>query len=236
MEKKNVVFLTVLAIATLLTAVVGTTFAYFSASLTSDGINGTNVNVTSKTVPQVTVVSSGSGTNGQILPGWKGYEYATVTAGAGDTPAYYNLSITHNFAKGEDAQTAATSHIADYVIVNACEVASYDPDGYAAGSLVSTTSNGQTIYYFEGASVVAPTCLNGSSFTAISNDELENHGTITFATNKAIQPSSSHVYVVTYEFAQSSDITGVDHNAAMGETFGATWASTLAAGAVNPQP
>ena len=33
MEKKNVVFLTVLAVATLLTAVVGTTFAYFTASV-----------------------------------------------------------------------------------------------------------------------------------------------------------------------------------------------------------
>ena len=32
MDKKNVVFLTVLAVATLLTAVVGTTFAYFTAS------------------------------------------------------------------------------------------------------------------------------------------------------------------------------------------------------------
>ena len=32
MEKKNVIFLSVIAVATLLTAVIGTTFAYFTAN------------------------------------------------------------------------------------------------------------------------------------------------------------------------------------------------------------
>ena len=43
MEKKNVVFLTVLAVATLLTAVVGTTFAYFTATVSgSQAVNATS--------------------------------------------------------------------------------------------------------------------------------------------------------------------------------------------------
>ena len=35
MEKKNVIFLSVIAVATLLTAVIGTTFAYFTANITT---------------------------------------------------------------------------------------------------------------------------------------------------------------------------------------------------------
>ena len=37
MEKKNMVLLTVIAVATLLVAVVGATFAYFTASTTASG-------------------------------------------------------------------------------------------------------------------------------------------------------------------------------------------------------
>ena len=36
MEKKNMVLLTVIAVATLLVAVVGATFAYFTATITDD--------------------------------------------------------------------------------------------------------------------------------------------------------------------------------------------------------
>ena len=45
MEKKNVIFLSVIAVATLLTAVIGTTFAYFTATVTGNETSK-NVNVT----------------------------------------------------------------------------------------------------------------------------------------------------------------------------------------------
>lgn len=48
MEKKNTILLTVIAIATLLVAVVGATFAYFTANITSDA-NGNNNTVNAKT-------------------------------------------------------------------------------------------------------------------------------------------------------------------------------------------
>ena len=38
MEKKNVIFLSVIAVATLLTAVIGTTFAYFTANFAVSNI------------------------------------------------------------------------------------------------------------------------------------------------------------------------------------------------------
>ena len=47
MEKKNVVFLTVLAVATLLTAVVGTTFAYFTATVQGNG-SATTTTITTR--------------------------------------------------------------------------------------------------------------------------------------------------------------------------------------------
>lgn len=42
MEKKNTILLTVIAIATLLVAVVGATFAYFTATVTTDTAEGNN--------------------------------------------------------------------------------------------------------------------------------------------------------------------------------------------------
>ena len=56
MEKKNTVLLTVIAIATLLVAVVGATFAYFSADTTTN--NNAEVTVTGKTAAAADVFKS----------------------------------------------------------------------------------------------------------------------------------------------------------------------------------
>ena len=68
MEKKNVVFLTVLAIATLLTAVVGTTFAFFTATVTG---NDTAQETTVTTATLGVEYSDGAQINAtNIAPGW----------------------------------------------------------------------------------------------------------------------------------------------------------------------
>jgi len=102
MENKNVVFLTVIAIATLLTAVVGTTFAYFTATVTG------NTTATATTVSTATIgvtYSDGdtvTGTN--IVPGWSKTKDISVNNTSGST-LYYTIkwtAVTNNFTTPAD--------------------------------------------------------------------------------------------------------------------------------------
>ena len=56
MEKKNTLLVTVIAVATLLVAVVGATFAYFNATAT--GTNQSTVTVTTKSIDTVSTTAS----------------------------------------------------------------------------------------------------------------------------------------------------------------------------------
>ena len=88
MEKKNMVLLTVIAVATLLVAVVGATFAYFTASIQNnynqDGSSGT-ANISSGTIEGgSTVVAQVSGQAGSftatdVYPGHKEVAALQVT-------------------------------------------------------------------------------------------------------------------------------------------------------------
>ena len=73
MEKKNTILLTVIAIATLLVAVVGATFAYFTATITTT--NDTNATTEVKTAALTSVSfdygKTISSTNGVVYPGYK---------------------------------------------------------------------------------------------------------------------------------------------------------------------
>ena len=81
MEKKNMVLLTVIAVATLLVAVVGATFAYFSISTTNNFGGGTSdqgkTNITASdaaTADQITIAqesNAGSFTATGVYPGHK---------------------------------------------------------------------------------------------------------------------------------------------------------------------
>ena len=96
MEKKNVIFLSVIAVATLLTAVIGTTFAYFTANITTS--NAANSNTTVKTkVSAGAVMDMGSKVAvTDALPGYKTVKPITVT-GSGDAdsqPANATITVT----------------------------------------------------------------------------------------------------------------------------------------------
>ena len=119
MEKKNVVFLTVLAVATLLTAVVGTTFAYFTAT-----VSGNNtVNETVITTPTLGVVYNdgtalATGTN--ITPGWSETKTITVKNTSGINVDYTInwTSVTNGFVAETRAADSCTD--AQYTTSEAC--------------------------------------------------------------------------------------------------------------------
>ena len=116
MDKKNTMLLTVIAIATLLVAVVGATFAYFSISADANGVTTTNVNGQATSTGAITMVTNtenlylklsaaemsqaAASTSGKIY-------YATTTA---TTP-----EMTHNYL--ED-QAAATFDLATFSLAS----------------------------------------------------------------------------------------------------------------------
>lgn len=77
MEKKNVVLLTVIAVATLLTAMVGSTFAFFTAQVNGTG-NDTEI-VEASTATVSATYTDGSAINvSDIAPGWSGSKEISI--------------------------------------------------------------------------------------------------------------------------------------------------------------
>ena len=89
MEKKNTVLLTVIAVATLLVAVVGATFAYFTASnsYTGDAAGNVNVNTATESADLVLNVDKVTGSNNIFYPGTKNFVGATASASFKDNNA-----------------------------------------------------------------------------------------------------------------------------------------------------
>ena len=95
MEKKNTILLTVIAVATLLVAVVGATFAYFTASssVTGDGNEGTvntATNIGSVAINQTDIAAS----NNTIYPGTMNYVGTIIQATKTDTTENFTLDYS----------------------------------------------------------------------------------------------------------------------------------------------
>ncbi len=107
MERKNTILLTVIAIATLLVAVVGATFAYFTATIT-DNRDGTEdkgqTNISSGSVAETVVVSNveenaGKFTVADVYPGHKEVAALAVKV-TSETSASSHIQIVWNGTNG----------------------------------------------------------------------------------------------------------------------------------------
>lgn len=168
MEKKNTVLLTVIAIATLLVAVVGATFAYFSA----------NIDANEKKVP-VTVTTEGgtdvftSAVNGEIV--LNGINNSTMTKGEAGTAASTDNdgnTVTLNLTAGQGT-TECT-----YDIVYVPEAASTDPkrDAYTKTTGVEKEFTLSATVTGAGATEVAETQVadGAAETTLVSNGTISN--------------------------------------------------------------
>ena len=98
MERKNTVLLTVIAIATLLVAVVGATFAYFTATNNATGdAEGTQNAKTAKLTDITFTKSQITGTENKIYPGTMNYIGASFAAkvNANDSGDEYKYEISY---------------------------------------------------------------------------------------------------------------------------------------------
>lgn len=100
MEKKNTLLLTVIAVATLLVAVVGATFAYFG-SFAPDNSNNTAVNVNLPTGSSSTFVSNGA----QLLLNVPADNMTFAQRGQDGVTTISNGSLNVSLTSGTEGQT-----------------------------------------------------------------------------------------------------------------------------------
>ena len=231
MEKKNVVFLTVLAIATLLTAVVGTTFAYFTATVTN------KTTPTSTTVTTANAVSVEYDDGAQInltnaVPG----AYATKTfkvTNKGTDEVTYSISIegvTNSF------ETNGSCSVATATTQSACSQASGTWTEYN-DFVYSLTKNGTQVYTTKAVNTrVYPETISDSRAYSKTNGKAQV-GTGSEAFVRAMQTArgtlidntdlaglGTDTYVLTVYFIE----TGINQNEnANGKTFAGTLKTNL---------
>ena len=146
-NKGQTIFLSVIGIATLLVAIIGATFAYFTTQMTGDSAN---INTTTGTVGAATFTAEGISetdenddptADSKILPGWtSGDKTVTATLGTSDYDVDYvcNLVVNTNeiedlylTVSGDNFVTAANNYKVDKVAKENTET------GTAAGTPVT---------------------------------------------------------------------------------------------------
>lgn len=211
MEKKNVVFLTVLSIATLLTAVIGTTFAYFTASINTSGVQSTGT-VTTAILPGLTVASGTIQGPTTIYPGWGGYQVVTAngsspsgsTATASGSYTLKFTDVTNNIGNDlvADVYTATGSGVT-------VTTANYD------ASACVPTSNASGHYSMTGCTFTPGATFGTAIATgvAVANDTVLDNNTFDKDTNRT--------YVIVYRF--------VNNTSAAQENQGTTFTASVTA-------
>ena len=220
----NTVLLTVIGVATLLVALVGATFAYFTASIntSNDGI----VNVTTSQLSGLTVTSAFSGTQSPLYPGWVGYQYVDVEAtGASTTSTAYSLVLT---VAGSGTGVSALLGDVQYA---ACKVTGANGAAatadFAASTLATATVNSAgTQYYMENGDVQLPaTCTAITADVAspyTSGTTLDATGDKTLTSYQEIVGGTHDKYYIIYRYLNKED-----QSTQMGANFTVTPAVTV---------
>ncbi len=190
MEKKNTILLTVIAVATLLVAVVGATFAYFTASTAPSG-DGSTGTVNTATVGNVTLEIANQTHDEQMeYPGGKAVVAFSVTPtkGGGDSN---NYNVTYNVTGTIDttalAESASTLTYKLYRVDSTTAASISDPVQSCVPIKDTTTQPGTTHYYYNscafdskilgGEEVDSGTISNHSAVTQVKTDNLETSAT-----------------------------------------------------------
>ena len=228
MEKKNMVLLTVIAVATLLVAVVGATFAYFTANITNN-YNGSNdngkTNVQAGSVAGTTVVSNvdgeaGSFTATDVYPGHKEVAALKVNVqDASNTNAKINITYkatTNGFTEGNIKLRVYKTDAAKSI----GEDGNYFQCAKKTGTGTGLDANKTTFY--EECSGPAETSLGtqvGSDYVLRTSD-LNN--AVVIATDNEVSSSASGVdtyYYVVVEYVNQTESS--EESASQNSEFGA---------------
>ena len=155
MEKKNVIFLSVIAVATLLTAVIGTTFAYFTANFAVSNKDAVN-SVTTKKLASTSVVIGEKINSNAAYPGFKGAQSLTIdgSGAEGDASAKAKITVAANIP--EAFKTDVTWKLIEVPVETTI----------TCNSSVQSTPSDSGIQYYDNATCAG---LTGSETVVLSS-------------------------------------------------------------------
>ena len=209
MEKKNMILLTVIAVSTLLVAVVGATFAYFTATSTATG-NTNKTTVTTAEIASTGYTFEKEENDGTLVyPGYMAVmTYKLTAAGDSSSIATYDLNLAMNVPTdfGSDVSYAIYT-----------EDASTATGTFKAGSAVidTTTTAGEAHYYINGSSFTKNNMTELKATTAVTGSDSEQ--VFNIATNATIQGGVTRWYKVVLTYKNNTAAA----QAAQGKTFNA---------------
>ena len=208
MEKKNTILLTVIAVATLLVAVVGATFAYFTASssVTGDGNEGTvntATNIGSVAINQTDIAAS----NNTIYPGTMNYVGTIIQATKTDTTENFTLDYS---LTGTVSVTAAFAHDITWKLY---KVAASETSPVSCQPVTETATATGTQY--------SQSCTLGKSLTgdSVGDGSLVAKGTLTagetsssvsYADGSVDTDGGSDYYYLVVEYPNKQDSQNAD--------------------------
>lgn len=209
MERKNTILLTVIAVATLLVAVVGATFAYFTATVTdtrTDSDGQGNTSLQTGQIPSSTVVANVDGAAGSftatgIYPGHK--EVAALSVAATGAGSKTGVTFTYNVTENG----LGDGNVKVRLFKSTTKVQTGTDNNYFQCSPKSGTvlESGETPFFEEctgtetglGTQVKEVTLTGGAQTVVLGND------TITVP-DGATDPTTVYYYVVV-EFVNKSE-------------------------------
>lgn len=212
MEKKNTVLLTVIAVATLLVAVVGATFAYFTATANTNNENAGSTNVQTRNDVggvELKLAANTVATDGDIqYPGGYVVTGATVTAKSLGTDNY-NVDYTLNgsITNGTDTElkykvyqttTAVTGKIVDECTMRQYQVGTelrytyMNADNSATTCKVNTgITTGSTVLVADGTVAAKTGDTDGTATITLSSTT-----NTSMALTSTSAGASTHYYIV----------------------------------------
>ena len=204
MERQNTVLLIVVAVATLLVAVVGATFAYYTATTTNTGA-GESGNVTTTTVGNVTLNMSATTTTNKLeYPGGFLVVGALVTGThTGDTA--YNTTYTVNGTINNGTKTQLEWSL--------YELGTAVAEPVTGCTVKETAASGETRYTYEGCSLN----IAFSSTAKVTNGTVaaSSNGTVTVPaeTLTTTQAGAKTYYYLVVKYPETNENQNADQNA-----------------------
>lgn len=196
MEKKNTVLLTVIAVATLLVAVVGATFAYFTASTAGNG-NGTANTSSTTTIGSVAIDLVTTNNTADIkYPGGMMVNGASVTAtvtGEGTFAANYKIN-----AEVDATALASANSTVKYALYRTTSEVETAMSGC---ELQTEEVAGTTKYYYTGCAA-ATAITGGTKVVEGTISDLKQKATISESDNTSFTgltkaaPKTVYYYLV----------------------------------------
>jgi predicted ribosomally synthesized peptide with SipW-like signal peptide len=199
MDKKNTVLLTVIAVATLLVAVVGATFAYFSAQVTNN-----NQTTTTLKAAELGIVFTGTNeiTATSIEPGWSATKEFTVE-NTSDYDMFFDINFTNTtntFVNTNDLTYAMT--------------AVYTDDDHSADTVKMVDKNATSVSNADKSTfAVEKTALPAPEGTSTDNIQI---------VRVFIPANSTEKFTMTVEYAYTDEDQNDDQGKEFSTTIGIT--------------